>query len=56
MILDAITECLKSEVPDLKGRVEQILEMSKLLRDGRLPQNAQALVIPLDGLVAQIGA
>ena len=56
-MLDAITERLKSEVPDLKNRVEQVLEMSKLLKDGRLPQNAQALVIPLDakGGVASTG-
>ena len=47
-MLDAIIARLKARVPDLKDRVEPVLEMTKLMRDGRLPQNATALVIPLD--------
>lgn len=47
-MLDVIIDRLKVGVPDLKGRVEPVLEMTKLMRDGRLPQNATALVIPLD--------
>ncbi|WP_054463272.1 hypothetical protein [Phaeobacter sp. 11ANDIMAR09] len=47
-MLGAIIQKLKAEVPDLKNRVEPVVEMAKLLRDGRLPQNATALVVPLD--------
>ncbi|MEQ3671488.1 MAG: hypothetical protein ABNH14_10690 [Pseudophaeobacter sp.] len=47
-MLDAIIQKLKDDVPDLNRRVEPVIEMAKLMRDGRLPQNATALVVPLD--------
>jgi hypothetical protein len=47
-MLDAIIDRLKTRVPELKNRVEPIIEMAKLMKAGHLPQNATALVIPLD--------
>lgn len=46
-MIDAVVARLNAQVPDLNGRVQEALALAEMIREGRLPQHATALVIPL---------
>ncbi|MVO16852.1 phage tail terminator protein [Parasedimentitalea huanghaiensis] len=46
-MLDAVTTRLNAQVADLQGRVETVAHLADLMRSGRLPENASAIVVPL---------
>lgn len=46
-MIEAIVTRLKARVPDLGNRVEGALDLADMLRAGRLPENTNAIVLPL---------
>lgn len=46
-MIDAVTNRLNAQVPDLSGKAETVAHLADLMRSGRLPANASAIVVPL---------
>jgi hypothetical protein len=46
-MIDAVVARLKAQVPDLGNRVEEAAFLAKLLSEGRMPQGATAIVVPM---------
>ena len=39
-MIDAVTDRLNAQVPDLHGKAETVAHLADLMRSGRLPENA----------------
>jgi len=46
-MIDAVTDRLNAQVADLRGKVQTVAHLADLMRAGRLPENASAIVVPL---------
>jgi len=46
-MIDAVTTRLNDLVTDLGGKAETVAHLADLMRSGRLPENASAIVVPL---------
>lgn len=46
-MINAVITRLKAEVPELGNRVEGALDLADMLRSGRLPENTNAIVLPV---------
>ena len=46
-MIDAVTARLNDQVADLRGKAETVAHLADLMRSGRLPENASAIVVPL---------
>ncbi|WIY25060.1 phage tail terminator protein [Parasedimentitalea psychrophila] len=46
-MIDAVTDRLNTQVTDLRGKAETVAHLADLMRSGRLPENASAIVVPL---------
>jgi len=46
-MIDAVADRLNTLVADLQGKVETVAHLADLMKSGRLPANASAIVVPL---------